>query len=394
MPIHFRRDRHHAKDWEADRVLELPEEDDALWELIGVYLDGEATAEEAAQVEAMLHASPAYARQFAFLQLTSETARALPEIEPPVSLTDSILAATTRRPTPARRLAAAWADLRPAFTRYAVPAGALAVTGLAAFVLWPRSSAVPPPIPSPEDQQVARNAKPLAPDKEPLPLPEIGKSPVTAAGTTKSATEPVVEKSAPGSATHLKPIKLAALPKGGASPETSFSKKPISEPKRAVESKRMGDKGNETRPVKADTPPKTTPRETSSSQVSVASNYSIQPNMDAINQRARMRDSSMLEPVNTVDVRTDGGAGNTGTEAGSDSAAATNPNGVETPPAVTNVTPRFRGARLNRAQPPPDPRRILTGSEIRKQREVVLPNADFQPLQKSEHEGAVLVGRF
>ena len=55
--------------------------DDAIWDLLSLYVDGEATPEQAAQVEAMLRSNPAYAKDLEFLRLTGDTVRTFEEVD-------------------------------------------------------------------------------------------------------------------------------------------------------------------------------------------------------------------------------------------------------------------------------------------------------------------------
>lgn len=116
--------------------------DEDVWNLLSLYLDGEATGEEAAEVEALLRANPAAAREFSFLKQTGESARTYVELEPPAALRDAIFAATSHRPTLAGRLAAGWTALLLAMNsrtgRYALAGGGLMAAGLATFVMWSR----------------------------------------------------------------------------------------------------------------------------------------------------------------------------------------------------------------------------------------------------------------
>ncbi|HZT42780.1 MAG TPA: hypothetical protein VFA07_11500 [Chthonomonadaceae bacterium] len=120
-------------------------DDEAIWRLLNVYADGEATPEEAAQVEALLRADPARYQDMAFLRLTAESARSLTEVEPPETLRQAIFAATIYRPTLAQRVAAGWNALCRTLAspagRTALPAGALAAAGIAALILLPRPAA-------------------------------------------------------------------------------------------------------------------------------------------------------------------------------------------------------------------------------------------------------------
>jgi hypothetical protein len=153
--------------------------DDALWQLLSVYLDGETTPEETAQVEAMLRDDPAYARDFAFLKMASVSVQSLPEVEPPAFLRDSIFAATSHRPTFARRVAAALLGCRqalvPAIVRYALPTGAVAAAAILAVVFWQRNATAPGPhVPAGTSVPLVKASPPPRPvPANPEPAPEI-----------------------------------------------------------------------------------------------------------------------------------------------------------------------------------------------------------------------------
>lgn len=116
------------------------ENDNVLWELLNVYADGEATPEEAARVEELLRSDPAYARQFEFVRMASDSAKSYVEIEPPAALCDTILAATVRKQTFATRLAFGWHSFRRSLApRYAVPLAGAAAAVLVAVLLWPHN---------------------------------------------------------------------------------------------------------------------------------------------------------------------------------------------------------------------------------------------------------------
>src|ERR1051326_2034462 len=115
--------------------------DDAIWDLLSLYADGEATPEQAAQVEALLCSDPRYARDLQFMRMTGDTIETFAEVEPPLALRDAIFAATSRRQTVATRLLAFWGDLRQSFSprsRY-MSLGGLAAATILAIALWPRS---------------------------------------------------------------------------------------------------------------------------------------------------------------------------------------------------------------------------------------------------------------
>ena len=115
-----------------------PLDDEQLWDLLSLYVDGEADPTQAAIVERMLSSDPAYRRDFDFLMETSQTIQRVEEVEPPVSLRDAVYSRTTGRPTLAGRLRAAWTRATtPVFGRYATVAGAFAVVALGTAIVWP-----------------------------------------------------------------------------------------------------------------------------------------------------------------------------------------------------------------------------------------------------------------
>lgn len=155
----------------------MEDADDAIWTLLSVYADGEATPEEAAEVEALLKSDPALARELSFLQMSAETVHSLAEVEPPACLTDSILNATTRRKTMAQRLRAWRSSLAAAFApgntlRYTFTGGAVAA-GLLAVLFFSRHE--------------GRNVKPVGgvPSSPPVAATDTIK-PISPAKTDKS----------------------------------------------------------------------------------------------------------------------------------------------------------------------------------------------------------------
>jgi hypothetical protein len=114
-------------------------EEEKLWDLLSLYVDGEADPAQAAIVEQMLSSDPAYRRDFDFLMQTSKTMHMLEEVAPPIALRDAIYAGTVRRPTLTGRLRAAWnRATTPAFGRYATVGGAFAVAAIGALLVLPR----------------------------------------------------------------------------------------------------------------------------------------------------------------------------------------------------------------------------------------------------------------
>ena len=117
-----------------------------MWELLSLYADGEASQEEAAQVERMLRHDAEYARAYTFMQKAGGAIRTIVEIEPPAHLRDAILAKTTRKPTLARRAAVVFgafrAQLAAPVGRLAFAGGGLAAAALVIGIYAGRSSSV------------------------------------------------------------------------------------------------------------------------------------------------------------------------------------------------------------------------------------------------------------
>ncbi len=78
--------------------------EDALWDLLYLYADGEASPAECAEAEALLSSSAEWKERYAMMAHISSTAAATPMLEPPASLRAAIRSATTMRPTPVSRL--------------------------------------------------------------------------------------------------------------------------------------------------------------------------------------------------------------------------------------------------------------------------------------------------
>ena len=118
---------------------QAPLDDEKLWDLLSLYVDGEADPAQAAIVEQMLSSDPAYRRDFDFLIQTSKTMHTQEEVAPPIGLRDAIYAGTARRSTLVGRLRAAWnRATTPAFGRYATVGGAFAVAAIGALLVLPR----------------------------------------------------------------------------------------------------------------------------------------------------------------------------------------------------------------------------------------------------------------
>jgi len=112
-----------------DRQEEKMDCCDRVWDLLSVYVDGEADATEAAMVEAHIAECPSCASDLEFLRSTAVTLSAVPEVAPPAAMREAILAATVSRPTFADRIGmAVRRALSPIPARY----GALTAAGAAA----------------------------------------------------------------------------------------------------------------------------------------------------------------------------------------------------------------------------------------------------------------------
>ncbi len=129
----------------SSSVPQRKDADDLMWELLSLYVDGEASPDEAAQVEQMLRHDAEYARAYSFLNQTGHAVRAIVEVEPPAFLRDAILAKTSHRLTFAKRLSAAMTTLRaqlalPPMGRLALAGGSLAACALLVGVWTARSA--------------------------------------------------------------------------------------------------------------------------------------------------------------------------------------------------------------------------------------------------------------
>jgi hypothetical protein len=115
--------------------LDRPISCEALWDLISLYVDGEAAPDEAAIVERHVSFCPDCARDLNFLREAATLMAETPQVEPPSYLKQAILAATIYRPTFGQRwnewrqAARASMGLEPARLR------ALAGAGIAGVVL-------------------------------------------------------------------------------------------------------------------------------------------------------------------------------------------------------------------------------------------------------------------
>lgn len=137
--------------------------DEETWLLLNLYIDGEATAREAAQVERILRSDPSVARTIDVLRLAGNVTRSIVEVEPPAGLCTTILNRTTRRPRLMERVGALAGCLREAFAppivRYGLTIGAAAVAAILVLAR-PKPSAFNgvESVPASQDQQLAMNS--------------------------------------------------------------------------------------------------------------------------------------------------------------------------------------------------------------------------------------------
>jgi len=105
--------------------------DNPLWDLLSVYADGEATEAEQLEIDRLLLSDPTLARELNLLQATHHILANITEVAPPSSLQQSILIATTQRPTFRKYLVRQLTTLRqqalPIWGRYALPVGSVAL---------------------------------------------------------------------------------------------------------------------------------------------------------------------------------------------------------------------------------------------------------------------------
>lgn len=358
-------------------------EEDALWEMLSAYSDGEATAEEAAQVEALLRSDPSYARDFAFLKQTSESARAYVEVEPPASLRESLFAATTQRPTFAGRVAAGWDSLRralaPNWGTYGLAVGGMAAAAVLGLLFWPRQhsgNVQPPLVVKPEvvaPPQVAQNPQPTANSVKPL-KPKT----VPTIQIARQREEPRRNRAQQETRVAVEPAVLHSRTDGPrlSSPKLAISlNKPL--PKRHLKPLHYPKIDAENDPMVAFT------------------RYSPRPNMDAHNQKQTwpMAHDDAPAPLNeNVVVET--------TPASADKTPSASAN-----PAVSNDTPKVASAGLIRrfgrilrtAQLPPDPRLIVGNDALKRQRAAATLGYDrdtLDSIQRRQPTVSLISSRF
>ncbi|HZP80172.1 MAG TPA: hypothetical protein VFB21_00920 [Chthonomonadaceae bacterium] len=357
-------------------------EDDALWDLLSAYRDGEATAEEAALVEARLRSDPAYARDFEFLKRTSEAARAYVEVEPPASLRESIFAATTQRQTFAGRVAAGWDSLRRALapnwgTGLAV--GGLAAAAVLGLLFWPRphSDNAPPPLTvkpgTASPPQVAQNPKPSGKRARPS-QPKA----VPATQIVRHREEPRRNRERK---TMQATVELAALHSRTNRPRSN-------EPRLALNL-------NKPLPVRRLKPLHYPKIDAQNDPLVAFTRYSPRPNMDASNQKQTWpttRDDAAA-PLND----------NVVVEAAPPAVDKTLP--AATNPATSNDTPKVASAGLSRrfgrilrtAQLPPDPRLIVSNGDLKRQRAAATLGYDrdtLESIQRRQPTVSLISSRF
>lgn len=162
--------------------------------LLSVYVDKEATADEAARVEAHRDACDRCASALAFLQLSHAALSRPLEVPIPSALSARIAAATYERPTISQRIAV---FLRPVPTRLALGTAAVAAIVAVAVLRSPEAARPPAPVAtvetgpassphdpspsgeSPKENTVARTdapAKPTVVDAEPA-APPVAQTP-------------------------------------------------------------------------------------------------------------------------------------------------------------------------------------------------------------------------
>ena len=310
-------------------------EDDAVWELLGLYADGEASPAETAQVEALLRSDMSLAREFAFLKNTSQIVQSIPDVMPPDSLRDAIFAATIHRPTLMQRLAA----FAPHFTRYALPVGGLAAAATLALVFWPHSAGHAPVTRSNAPQRIAASDAPMpnltpivpliAPDARPT-----GSGPNTAAAAMTKPTPASDVKPRPTVAQEKNPAKVPNMNTGNANSGANGKK---SEPHSSV---------------KANKHPQTTaPAVQSDPSTVVQPDYSPQPNMDRPN----------MKPVVVANAPSD-------TDKLPDSEhSAVEPKTTQTGTAAVPDPPQRMVGRL--LHPVPDARQFVTTASLRQRQQ-------------------------
>ncbi len=125
---------------DRDDFFGLDDQDDADWELLSLYLDGETAPDETAKVSELLASDARYAREFSQMQHQAQVLKAAPEFEPPARLREAIFAQTVYRPTLAQRLSAM---LRPLPShRWVYGAAGAAALALTLFSLRPAQAPV------------------------------------------------------------------------------------------------------------------------------------------------------------------------------------------------------------------------------------------------------------
>jgi hypothetical protein len=365
-------------------------EDEALWDLLSAYMDGEATPEEAAQAEALLQEDPAVARDFEFLRMTSVSARSWVEVEPPAALREAIFAATSHRRTLAQRVVVGWSELRYTLAsgvgRYALPAGALAAAGLAALLLWPRHPSPLPAVGTPPQAPsnwVASNRSSSSTQKR--------ERRASAGRTPKNRASAFQMANAVRTQTHRNRLEApngSRMQVAANRGETSRIKL-IPAGLRSRDNRWRFPKPGVHHPIINE---KTDP-------VAQVAAYEPRPGMDVINQR-----SAWVKASDTIhdSALTDGTEVTPEAVSGPNSGAA-NPSAVAKGSGDTPKAPRpssgltGRIGHLLREQLPPDPRLILTNAELKRRREAATLGYDHDTLegiQRGQATVALISGKF
>lgn len=359
--------------------------EDAVWQLLSLYVDGEATPEEAAQVEALLASDPAISRDLAFLRLSSESAQTLAEVEPPAHLRASILAATSHRPTLAHRLSAVREAMRRVLSpRYALPLGGLVAAGLLALAVLPKHNTVSaPPAALSGTGSLAMNtprtgthiSEPTRDTRKPHKLEQ-------------KQLEPPVKNEIVHLADKTK-IQIALNTNSAKNRKNRFAPtdnelKPEVVMVHSQTPKLKQDKHAVQRPM---------PVNPNEGTVVEARDYSKRPEMDALYQRPTPKTvDSANDPLDGPNVQTSEPIA----VAHMESSRTTDATGESNAFVMTTVTPtmRIRRARLALAQLPPDSRRIITGIDVKRVRDDSSAGLGEVAVSGAHPSPALLVGRF
>ncbi len=358
----------------------MPHDDEAMWALLSVYLDGETTPAEAALVEKRLRTDPAFARKYALLQRTSAAARALPEIDPPTGLRAAIFAATIYRPTPMGRVNAAWGRLRaasaPRPARLALAGGALAAAALAFLVIRPgprQPLSVVRPAPGP---LVAVLPPPVV---TPAPPPDF-ESP---ARTTSSRAEATQHPIAPEVQNIQSPPRMADN-------NMRIARDLTDGERLAAANLRASSKANGNHTYTQNRRASQRPDSYERPKAEVAL-YSPLPRMDQQNQR----DTSPMIPATYITMDN----GTSRSAAPIDNMPMAQPSTAPTAPAAGSApaTAKVIVHISQLPQPPPDTRRFLPIADIRREmeaRNLGFNNTTLEGIRRGEARITLIGGRF